>query len=118
MPNKRKTHPLKTLKFHIKEKFIKIVANQYASFAFQNVTDFETDFIKERILGLFSGNSIDFNNDRVPLGICNSCRAIIQKNGKEDRNLPLPKLHDYNKMVIRPQTSGFDSCNCLICQVG
>ena len=49
---------------------------------------------------------------------CNSCRAIIQKHGKGDRNLPLPKLHDYNKVIVRPQTRGFDSCNFLICQVG
>ena len=76
------------------------------------------DFIKEKILGLFSENSIDFKDDRVPLGICNSCRAIIQKYGKGDRNLPLPKLYNYKKMIIRPQTRGFDSCNCLICQVG
>ena len=77
-----------------------------------------TDFIKKRILGIFSGNFIDFKDYRVPLGICNSCRTMIQQHGKGDKNLPLPKQHDYNKVIIRPQTRGFDSCNCLICQVG
>ena len=43
---------------------------------------------------------------------------MIQKNGKGDINLPLPKLHDSNKVIIIPQTRGFDSGNCLICQVG
>ena len=70
-----------------------------------------TDFIKVRIPGIFSGNYIDFKNDRVPLGICSSGRAMIQKHGKGDRNLPLPKLRDYNKVIIRPHTRGFDSCN-------
>ena len=40
------------------------------------------------------------------------------KDGKGDRNLPLPKLQDYFKVIIRSQTRRFDSCNCLICQVG
>ena len=52
------------------------------------------------------------------MGVSNSCRAIIQKHGKGGRNLPLPKLHDYNEVIIRPQSRGFDSCNCLICKFG
>ena len=36
----------------------------------------------------------------------------------QGRYLPLPKLNEYNKVVIRPQARGFDSCNFLICQVG
>ena len=43
---------------------------------------------------------------------------MIQKHGKGDRNLPLPEPNDYNKVIIRPQTRGLDSCNNLICQVG
>ena len=86
-------------------------------FCFSKCDRHITDLIKERILGTFSGNSIDIKDDRVPLGACNSYRTMIQKHGKGDRNLPLPKLYDYKKLIIRPQTREFDSCNCLICKV-
>ena len=43
---------------------------------------------------------------------------MIQKHGKGVRNLPLPKLLDFSNVIIRQQTRAFDSCNCLICQVG
>ena len=88
------------------------------SFCFSKCDRYITDFIKERILGIFYRNSIDFKEDRVPLGICNSCRAMIQKHGKGDINLPLPKLLDYYTVITRLQTRGFGSGNCLICQVG
>ena len=104
MPYKRKTHH--------------DCRQSVCFFCFSKCDRHITDFIKERILDIFSGNSIDFKDDRVPLGICNSCRAMVQKHGKGDRNLPLPKPHDYNKVIIRPKTRRLDSCNCLICQVG
>ena len=104
MPYKRKTHH--------------DCRQSVCFFCFSKCDRHITDFIKERILDIFSGNSIDFKDDRVPLGICNSCRAMVQKHGKGDRNFPLPKPHDYNKVIIRPKTRRLDSCNCLICQVG
>ena len=90
---------------------------QSVCFCFSKCDRHTTDLIKERILGTFSGNSIDFKDDRVPLGVCSSYRAMIQKHDNGDRNLPLPKLYDYKKLIIRPQTREFDSCNCLICKV-
>ena len=55
-------------------------------FSFSNCDRHITDCIKESILGIFSGNFIDFKYDRAPMGICNSCRTMIQNYSKGDRN--------------------------------
>ena len=73
-----------------------------------------TEFMKERIKALFK-QEIDFNDPKVPSGICNSCRTNLQKRDSGQINAELPQLYDFQAIKIVRRTT---DCSCLICQIG
>ena len=50
-------------------------------------------------------NSINFGDERIPKGICSSCRKLVLfvEQGKKTVE-DLPELYDYNKIIIPTET--------------
>lgn len=46
-------------------------------------------------------NKINFEDERVPKGICSNCRKLVLLVEKGKKTIEdLPKLYDYNKIII------------------
>ena len=63
---------------------------------------------------------LDFDDPKVPLGICATCRLALARKEKDVGNdeVSLPTLFDFSKVFVpRFLRSSPFSCNCLICRV-
>ena len=70
---------------------------------------------KEKILQ-FIEPDLDFNDDRVPLGICVNSRFQL---GKLDGSIKkFPTLFNFQNISKKPSTRSSLICDCLICQIG
>ena len=61
---------------------------------------------------------LDFQDQRIPEGICNSCRVNLLAVSEGGSAKQLPKLYDFTSVVL-PMflRSSPISCNCLICRI-
>ena len=75
-----------------------------------------TDFMIARVLKLVKSD-LKFEDERVPRGVCNTCRILLQKRDNGDLNSPLPPLYNFYSIVIKPLTRTANRCECLICQI-
>ena len=75
-----------------------------------------TDFMIARVLKLVKSD-LKFEDERVPRGICNTCRILLQKRDNGDLKSPLPPLYNFDSIVIKPLTRTANRCECLICQI-
>ena len=72
---------------------------------------------EERRISSFYGQDIDFQDPKVPSGICTTCRVHLACKEKGDE-VTLPELHDFSKVFVpRFLRSAPISCNCMICKV-
>jgi hypothetical protein len=76
-----------------------------------------TDFMIGRILKLVKSD-LNFDDERVPRGICNTCRLLLQKRDSGETSNELPPLFNYFSILIKPNTRTSTTCACLICQTG
>ncbi|XP_065683561.1 uncharacterized protein LOC136096352 [Hydra vulgaris] len=72
-------------------------------------------FISE-IKRLISGN-INFDDERVPRGICVTCRFLLRKLASGDEEVSIPQLYDFESILIKPPTRQTTKCDCIICQI-
>ena len=70
-----------------------------------------------RILRLVK-QDLNFDDERVPRGICNTCRLLLQKRDSEEITNGLPPLFNFFTTLIKPITRTSTTCVCLICQIG
>lgn len=71
---------------------------------------------EQRIRSFFH-QDIDFNDPRVPCGICTTCRIDLVRKEK-GQDVSLPKLHDFSQVFVpRFLRSSPISCNCMICKI-
>ncbi len=75
------------------------------------------EFIIGRIHKLVKSD-INFSDERVPLAICNTCRALLQKRDAGDVSVSLPAVYNFSTIVVKPITRTSGPCDCLICQIG
>src|SRR5271168_2493194 len=67
-------------------------------------------------------SDINFDDERVPTGICNICRLQLKK--KEiaavagDLTFPMPNLYDFKSILVKPVTRTSNICDCIICKIG
>ena len=72
--------------------------------------------VKRRIQS-FLNQDLDFDDHRVPSGICTTCRVSLVRKEK-DGSVSLPKLHDFSKVFVpRFLRSSPFLCNCMLCKV-
>ena len=74
-------------------------------------------FVQQRITHIFK-QEFNFDDDRIPQGICNGCRSSLQRidQGSES-NKSVPKLFDFTSITLKPITRGSEICECLICRI-
>ena len=61
---------------------------------------------------------LDFQDQRIPEGICNSCRVNLLAVSEGGSAKQLPKLYDFTSIVLpKFLRSSPISCNCLICRI-
>jgi hypothetical protein len=75
-----------------------------------------TDFIIGRIHKLLK-TDIDFEDERVPQAICNTCRTLLQKRDAGDMSVSLLAIYNFSAVVVKPLTRTSGPCDCLICQI-
>ena len=59
---------------------------------------------------------LDFNDERVPLATCISCRSQIG-NLCDGKTTVVPKLYHFETILIKPATRFSNVCECLLCQI-
>ena len=72
-----------------------------------------TKFMKYRINKLFQ-QEVDFNDERISVRICNSCRSELQKRVNGQKEGEILNLFDFQTMRIKRRSI---DCNCMICHV-
>nr|XP_012558535.2 uncharacterized protein LOC105845381 [Hydra vulgaris] len=74
-----------------------------------------TSNLKERCQIILK-EKINFNDDKVPLGICEKCRSCLRRK-ESGEDITLPSLYKFETIKLRPETRD-SHCNCLICSIG
>nr|XP_047146312.1 uncharacterized protein LOC124819137 [Hydra vulgaris] len=74
-----------------------------------------TENFKAKILQQIQ-KEINFNDDRVPLATCISCRSHIGKLCDGKTNV-VPQIYDFESISIKPLTRFSTVCECLICKI-
>lgn len=75
-----------------------------------------TDFMKARINNIFK-EAIDFCDEKIPTGVCNTCRLKLQKIDDGSYMGPIPQLFNFQSITVKPGTRSSTPCLCLICQI-
>ena len=76
-----------------------------------------TAFLIQKVHELVKSD-LDFNDLRVPTGICHTCRKLLKMRSDGDFSRPLPSLYAFETIQIKPQTRLSSTCDCLICKIG
>lgn len=71
--------------------------------------------IKELICEFLNPNFNEWD-DRYPISICTRCRISLVQQKNDKLNRKLPKMPNFEKILIPKETRCSGKCNCLICQ--
>ena len=74
-----------------------------------------TEFLMQKLISAYETN-FDFDDSRVPCGLCDACRTTVRRK-EEGKDVVLPPLFDFSTIRVRKETRDHQ-CNCLICQIG
>ena len=61
---------------------------------------------------------LDFNNGKVPRGVCDYCRKLLRKFDQGDQKVSLPALFNFDITQIKSHTRNSTNCEFLICKIG
>ena len=74
-----------------------------------------TTKIKELIREFLDTNFSDLDS-RYPLSICTRCRISLRKKKNGTLKRKMPKMPEFDKILVSKETRSFYECNCVICQ--
>ena len=76
-----------------------------------------TEFMISRVQKIL-GQRLDFDDERLPKGVCTNCRVKLGKKDAGDTTVSVPALYNFNTIIINPLTRTSTLCGCLICHIG
>ena len=62
-------------------------------------------------------SDVNFQDERVPLRICVTCRCKLKKLGDGANALKAIQLYSFDSIVVKPLTRLTTCCDCIICQI-
>ena len=75
-----------------------------------------TPFLISR-LTKHSPEHLGLNDDRLPHGMCTSCRFHLPKIDEGKATKPFPNLYDFSPILVKQPTRNSPDCNCIICKI-